>query len=377
LQAIARVNRLYESKDYGYVVDYVGLLGELDKALTMYSAFEGFDEEDLTGALASVNVEVEKLPQRYSDLWDVFKEVKNSSDEEAYELLLADVALREDFYQRLAEYSKTLGIALSTEAFIMRIEDGRLNRYKSDLRRFQKLKASVKLRYAEAIDYRDYEPKIKKLLDTHIQANEVIQLNEPVNIFDTNMFTMVKEEQGVYGKTTAAKADTIAFATKKVITEKMAEDPAFYAKFSKLIQQAIEDFRAKRLSDLEYLNKAMEIRNKVITRHHDDIPDILTGKEDAMAYYGILKTFFEQQQISWETSESVSADTALAIQDILERHGKVQFWDDDDAQKRVINDIDDYLIDEVKSKKGIAISFEQMDEIIERTMKVAESRSRK
>ncbi|MEI6608387.1 MAG: HsdR family type I site-specific deoxyribonuclease [Deltaproteobacteria bacterium] len=377
LQAIARVNRVYESKEYGYVVDYVGLLGELDKALTMYSAFEGFDEEDLTGALVSVNVEVEKLPQRYSDLWDVFKEVKNSSDEEAYELLLADVALREDFYQRLAEYSKTLGIALSTEAFIMRIEDGRLNRYKSDLRRFQKLKSSVKLRYAEAIDYRDYEPKIKKLLDTHIQANEVIQLNEPVNIFDTNMFTMVKEEQGVYGKTTAAKADTIAFATKKVITEKMAEDPAFYAKFSKLIQQAIEDFRAKRLSDLEYLNKAMEIRNKVITRHHDDIPDILAGKEDAMAYYGILKPFFEQQKISREICETVSADTALAIQEILERHGKVQFWDDEDAQKRVINDIDDYLIDEVKSKKGIAISFEQMDEIIERTMKVAESRSRK
>ena len=42
----------------------------------------------------------------------------------------------------------------------------------------------MKLRYAESIDYRDYEPKIQKLLDTHIRANEVIQLNEPVNIFD-------------------------------------------------------------------------------------------------------------------------------------------------------------------------------------------------
>ena len=42
----------------------------------------------------------------------------------------------------------------------------------------------MKLRYAESIDYRDYEPKIKKLLDTHISAYEVVQLNEPVNIFD-------------------------------------------------------------------------------------------------------------------------------------------------------------------------------------------------
>lgn len=376
LQAIARVNRREENKEYGYVVDYVGLLGELDKALTMYCAFEGFDEEDLAGALTSVNVEVENLPQRYSHLWDVFKEIKNSGDEEAYERLLADIALREEFYQRLMEYSKTLGIALSTEAFVMKIDDERLKRYKSDLRRFQKLKASVKLRYAEAVDYRDYEPKIKKLLDTHIQANEVIQLNEPVNIFDANMFTMVKEEQGVYGKTTAAKADTIAHATAKVITEKMAEDPAFYEKFSKLIQQAIEDFRAKRLSDLEYLNKAIEIRNKVTTRHHDDMPSVLEGKEDAMAYYGVIKPLFEQQKISREMCESIGADAALAIQEILDRHWKVQFWDDDDAKKQVINDIDDYLIDEVNGRKAVDISFEQIDEIIAQVMKVAESRRR-
>ena len=300
LQAIARVNRIYEDKEYGYVVDYVGLLGELDKALTMYDAFEGFDEEDLMDTLTSVNAEVEKLPQRYSDLWDLFKEVKNSYDEEAYEVLLADDALRQEFYQRLAEYAKTFGIALSTEAFVMGIDEAKLRRYKADLKRFQNLKVSVKLRYAEAIDYRDYEPKIKKLLDTHIQANEVIQLNEPVNIFDNATFSIVKEEQSVYGKTKAAKADAIAYATRKVITEKMDEDPAFYEKFSKLIQQAIEDFRAKRLSDLEYLNQVMEIRTKVVTRHHDDVPEKLSGNEDAMAYYGVLKPFFAEHPLTPE-----------------------------------------------------------------------------
>ena len=377
LQAIARVNRVYDEKDYGYVVDYVGLLGALDKALTMYSAFEGFDEEDLAGALTSVNVEVEKLPQRYSDLWDVFKEVKHSRDEEAYEMLLGDISTREDFYQRLAEYAKTLAIALSTETFIMKVDDEWLNRYKSDLRRFQKLRASVKMRYAETIDYRDYEPKIKKLLDTHIQASEVIQLNEPVNIFDSNMFTMVKEEQGVYGKTTAAKADAIAFATAKIITEKMEEDPAFYEKFSKLIQQAIEDFRAKRISDLEYLNRATDIRDKIVTRRHDDMPAALEGKEDAMAYYGVLKPFFDQFKISHNKRDVLAADTALALQDILEVNWKVQFWDDDDAQKQAINNIDDYLIDEVRNKNDVDITFEQIDEIIARVMKVAESRSRK
>ncbi|HOH36400.1 MAG TPA: type I restriction endonuclease subunit R [Spirochaetota bacterium] len=377
LQAIARVNRLHEGKEFGFIVDYASVLGELDKALTMYSAFEGFDESDLVGTLTSINSEIEKLPTRYSDLWDLFKTVKHSYDEEAYEVLLADDELREEFYGRLSEFGKTLGIALSSEKFLTETDEKTLSRYKADLRKFQSLKASVKLRYAEAIDYRDYEPKIKKLLDTHIQANEVVQLNEPVNIFDDEAFMEVKEEQAVYGskKTTASKADTIAHATKKVITEKMDEDPAFYEKFSKLIQQAIEDFRAKRISDLDYLNKVVDIRNKVVGKVHDDIPDNLSGNEDAMAYFGVLKPFLEIHELGEEDLESAAADTAIAIHGILEKHKKVHFWDDEDAQKQAVNEIDDYLYDELKTERGIELSLDQMDDIIEKVLQVAKHRS--
>jgi type I restriction enzyme R subunit len=154
----------------------------------------------------------------------------------------------------------------------------------------------------------------------------------------------------------------------------MAEDPAFYEKFSKLIQQAIEDFRAKRISDLDYLNKVSDIRTHVVTRHHDDIPATLTNNEEAMAFYGVLKPFFEQHHLERSACEAIAAETALAIQSILDRHWKVQFWDDDDAQKQAINDIDDYLFDEVKGKKGVEVSLDQMDKLIEQTMKVTRHR---
>ncbi len=377
LQAIARVNRLHENKEFGFIVDYASVLGELDKALTMYSAFEGFDESDLVGTLTSINSEIEKLPGRYSDLWDIFKTVKHSYDEEAYEVLLADDELREEFYARLSEFGKTLGVALSSEKFLNETDENTLSRYKAGLRKFQSLKASVKLRYAEAIDYRDYEPKIKKLLDTHIQANEVIQLNKPVNIFDDDSFIQVKEDQGVYGskKTTGSKADTIAHATKKVITEKMDEDPAFYEKFSKLIQHAIEDFRAKRISDLNYLNMVVDICDKVVGKVHDEIPDKLSGNEDAMAYFGVLMPFLEKHDLGEEDLESAAADTAIAIHGILEKHKKVHFWDDEDAQKQAVNEIDDYLYDELKTERGIELSLDQMDDIIEKVLQVAKHRS--
>ena len=117
----------------------------MDKALTLYGAFEGFDESDLVGTLTSIDREVEKLLGRYSDLWELFKTMKHSRDEEAYEVLLADDELREEFYSRLSEFGKTLGIALSSEKFLTETDEKTLSRYKADLRKFQALKASVKL----------------------------------------------------------------------------------------------------------------------------------------------------------------------------------------------------------------------------------------
>ena len=90
LQAIARVNRLYEGKDFGYILDYFGVLQELGKAMDVYGHLPGFEAKDLDGTVQDVASEVASLPQKHSELWDVFRGVKNRLDEEEYEKLLAD-----------------------------------------------------------------------------------------------------------------------------------------------------------------------------------------------------------------------------------------------------------------------------------------------
>ncbi|MBU4486261.1 MAG: type I restriction endonuclease subunit R [Candidatus Delongbacteria bacterium] len=374
LQAIARVNRLHEGKDFGYIIDYANILGELDKALTHYSALDGFDESDLDGTLISIQKEIEKLPQKFSNLWDVFKTVKYSYDEEAYEVYLADQSVREEFYELLRDFGKTLAIALSSDRFLNEADEKTISRYKNDYKKFDKLRTSVRARYAETIDYRDYEPKIKKLLDTHIQANEVIQLNKPVNIFDDTEFNMVKEEQAVYGKTTASKADSIAHAIKRVTTEKMEDDPAFYEKFSKLIQDVIDLFRSQRITESEYLRKVIEIRNKVVGKFHDDVPEQLSINEEAAAFYGVIMPLFVKNKSDKEI-ESTITEIALEIQRVLKVHQKVHFWEDEDELNQAINEIDDYLFDVVIKEKGIGLTVDQMDQIIEKSLQVARHRS--
>lgn len=379
LQAIARVNRLYEddtgakAKEFGFIIDYVGVLGELDEALTTYSALDGYDESDLHGALSSIHEEIKQLPQRHADLWDIFKTVKNRQDEEAFEALLADEKLRGDFYDRLSTFAKTLAVAMSSEQFVELTPAQRIQSYKNDLKRFVNLKAAVKLRYSESIDYRDFEPKIKKLLDTHITASEVVRLNAPVNIFDEQAFQKVVEEQGA-GKGAGAKADMIAHATKRAISERLAQDPAFYEKFSKLIQQAIDDYRAKRITDLEYLQRVTDIKDSVVQRKSDDLPAAIAGDEDAAAVYGLLQPFVAAHVTDAEQARQIAAETSKSVWGVFLSNRKVGYWDDLDAQRRTMNEIDDYLYDEVKGRQGIALTTAEMDEIIEKTMQLARHR---
>ena len=383
LQAIARVNRLYEDesgskpKDFGFIIDYVGVLGELDQALATYSALDGFDQGDLKGALASIYEETKALPQRHAELWDLFKTLKHRRDEEAFEQLLSDEKLRATFYERLSAYAKTLAIALSSERFVTDTTEQKLKVYKNDLKRFVNLKAAVKLRYAESVDYRDFEPRIQKLLNTHISASEVVQLNIPVNIFDEAAFQKIVDEQGASkknGDKLGAKADMIAHATKRAISERLEQDPAFYEKFSKMIQQAIDDYRAKRMSDLEYLQRVTEIKDAVVGRKSDDLPTSLASDADAAAIYGLLLPFVAGHATAAENAQAVAADAANAVWQIFRRNRKVGYWDDLDAQRRTINEIDDYLYDEVKGGKGVALSTTEMDEIIDRAMQIARHR---
>nr|WP_272211133.1 hypothetical protein [Marinicella sp. W31]MDC2877018.1 hypothetical protein [Marinicella sp. W31] len=250
LQAIARVNRLYEDgdteKQFGFIVDYEGLLGELDSALTTYSAFEGYEAADLVGTVHDVREEIRKLPQLHDQLWDIFKPVRNKKDMEQFEQLLGDEALRQDFYARLRAFSRCLHISLSSDKLLDVFDEAKIDTLKRDWKQFSELRRSVQLRYQETVDVREFEPKIQKLLDDHVVALPAETIIEVVNINDPDALKAVVEETCV---SEASRADRIASATRPAITEKMEEDPTFYREFSELLEDTIRAYRGRRLSE--------------------------------------------------------------------------------------------------------------------------------
>lgn len=368
LQAIARVNRLCDGKDFGYILDYRGILENLDHALDLYSSLPEFDAQDLKDILTDVSVETSTLPQKHSVLWDTFKEVKNKQDEEEYELLLADEELRGKFYERLSAFSKTLSIALSSVTFIEETEPSKISRYRADLKFFSKLRAAVRRRYAEVVDFAEYEPKIQKLLDTHVGTGEVEKVTPLVNIFDKDAFA---KEVGKLPSPTA-KADTIAHRTAKTIHDRMQEDPALYKRFSELLQAAIAAFRAERIKGNEYLQKVTKIMNAVLNRTGDDIPDKLKNHDVAKAYFGSIKetlSRFDKNNVL----DDLVADIALSIDEVIERNRIVNWGSDTDTQNRMRNEIEDLLF-ELKEQNDLAITFEDIDAIMEQCLDIARVR---
>jgi type I restriction enzyme R subunit len=369
LQAIARVNRLYDGKDFGYIIDYYGVIQQLDEAIDLYSSLTEFEKEDLAGTIGDVAEQVATLPQKHSDLLDVFKTLKNKLDEEEYEQLLAAEEVRDRFYEKLCAYHRTLGIALSTARFLQETPPAQIERYKADLAFFLKLRAAVKKRYAEEIDYKEYEAKVQKLVDTHVISNEILRITEVVNIFEQEAFKAEVEKLG----TTASKADTIAHRTQKTITEKMDEDPVFYRRFSRILQDAIDDYRKQRISAAEYLNRATEAMNAVVSRTGDHLPATLLNRDVAKAFYGVVNEVFGRLATTKGGVQELAADVAVRVDDIIQENLVVDWIKNLDVQNRMRNQIDDLLY-ELKAEGRIAFTPDDMDMIVEQSLDIAKNR---
>jgi len=394
LQAIARVNRLHPGKDHGHIIDYYGVVAELHDALELYSSLDGqFDAEDLEGTLTTIAEEIKKLPELHDALWDHFKHLPNKRDEEAFELALEPKEKREAFYTCLWRFCRVLKLASSSIHWVMATPPETAARYKADAAFFQKLRASVKLRYAEEIDYRDYEKQIQKMLNTYVQAEQVIRVTDPVNIFEREAFAAEVERM----QSPRAKADTIANRTKRTIIERMEEDPFFYRKLSALLQQAIEDYKAQRLSEAEYLAKVTELMEQVRGGQARDIPDSLKQSDLSRALFGALREHIGDafsptgETVSNRTREEspaygegpgsdtapredLLAEAAVAMDGIIRKHAVVRWRESIDAQNRMRNDLDDYLFD-LQSRKGIRLTFSQMDALIESALRIAMHRT--
>jgi type I restriction enzyme, R subunit len=368
LQAIARVNRVAEGKDEGLIVDYYGVLEHLGEALEQYTDAANDFKDYLQEVLAPLEVAVRELPQRHSDVWDVFRTVTRKNDHEAMERYLGDPVERHRFYERLTAFAKTLRLALASVEFHEKTPPEQVERYRRDLKYFMQLRASVARRYAERVDFQQYQGPIQKLLDTYVGAGEVETLVDPVSILDKEAFAKDVDEAG----DVEAKAEMIANRVRRSIHEHMDEDPVFYNKFSELIKKVLDDAKAQRITQLDCLKQMEDLCERVRDRRSfEEVPEILKAREVARSYYDVVRDQLAQSGLS--ITDGAAADFATKAEDIILKLRKVDWSEDIDVQNRMKTGIEEELF-ALKNEHGLELSFETIDRVLERVIDIARRR---
>lgn len=367
LQAIARVNRLCDGKDYGYIVDYRGLLGELDKALTMYqeAGLEEFNEEDIKSSVYYIDTEINNMFEAYEKLKEIFKDIKNKNDLEEYEVLLEDEKIRKDFYDKLCKFGSMLGIILPSDQAYYKVGKEKISELRKALAFYQKLRATVKLRYSETIDHKEYEAKMQKLLDNYVVAKEMMRITEPVDITDAENFDKELEKMG----TDRGKADAIRTRLTRTISEKSIEDPAYYKKFSTRIEETIEAYRNRRITDSEYLQKMQDIKEDFRKGNSGiSYPTNITT-ENSRAFYGVIYDKLIPRMKENANIEEIG-EIALTIQREIESKIKRDWHYNTDIHNEIAQAIDDTIF-MYATRKNINLDLEELDKLIEEIINIA------
>lgn len=305
IQAIARVNRLHPKKKFGLLIDYRGILKELDITIEKYQKLAsrtqgGYEIDDLAGLYNQMSTEYKRLPQLYKNLWAIFDGVKNRQDTEQLrqvlvprieekngELVDVHLKIREDFYEALTEFASCLKVALQSATFFEDksfSEDDRRH-YKETVKQFSSLRQLVQQDAGERIDYDEYAEQVKKLLDKHVVGVEV---REPDGVYEVNKMGQAQPEEWSEDKT-RNETDIIKTRVTRMIEQELRDDPYAQEAFSKLLRQAIEEAEKLFEHPLKQYMFFREFEEKVQERRLNDIPDVFAGNHHAQAYFGVFK----------------------------------------------------------------------------------------
>ncbi|WP_417507675.1 type I restriction endonuclease subunit R [Marinomonas gallaica] len=337
IQAIARVNRLHPKKQFGLLIDYRGILRELDTTIQDYQDLAnrtqgGYNVDDIAGLYNQMSTEYKRLPHLYKILWAIFDGVKNKSDIEQLkaplipkiehqngELVDVNQQRRDDFFEALTNFSSCLKIALQSATFFedTSFSDQDRKHYKETVKQLSSLRQLVKQASGEQVDYDEYSERVKKLLDKHVVG---VAINESSGKYEVGKMGQTADPDSWSEEKTRNETDIIKTRVTKMIEQDLADDPYAQESFSALLLKAIQE--AEELFD--HPNKQFllfsELEGQVRERRLDDIPNVFAGNHHAQAYFGVFKqvlpevfTVTDQQvldkwtQLAFEIDELVSA----------------------------------------------------------------------
>lgn len=372
LQAIARVNRVYDNKDFGLIVDYIGIFKKLNSALDLYSdeqsGMNTFEQSEIENAISAVLDEKDRLEKAHQNLWNIFKVIsKNETAANIWQERLRDSVVRKDFYEKLSTFAKLVDFMFSSYELYEAVGDKKSEEYRKDYLFFKKLKDSVSLRFNDSVDFSKYEDGIRHLLNTYVNAEDAKIVIEPLDILNKDKM----EEQLARLGSNEAKAEAIQTRQVEVLETSRYEDPIRYMTFMERIQKTIQDYMAERDSE-KYLS-AMEsmAEDYRAGRSSVNYPEIIADDGDAKNFFGAVCSGVKKATGETELNNSESLGRlALNIKQVVSSNAKRDWRDNVIVHRNIKKELDDLLFDYLEENE-LDWSLDTIDIIIDEILMVA------
>jgi len=267
LQAIARVNRIHENKNYGLIVDYYGVSNHLERAL------EIFDKPDIDGFMKSIESELYPLEQYHKAVLSYFDGI-DINDLEACILALESESIRADFHNDFKKFGQSMDVVLP---------DPRAQPYLTDLKRFGMILRAAKNRFREEIlDLAGCGTKVQKIIDEHIRSTSIKILVEPVPILSEKF-----QEALDSLKSDKSKASEMQHAVQHEISVKIEEDPVFYRSLKERLEEIIDMYTQNRIDLAEKIKRLKALYNEI--KERPNLAQKMGLNSAELAFFNLLK----------------------------------------------------------------------------------------
>lgn len=344
MQAIARVNRVFQDKEGGLIVDYVGIASALKQAMNDYTARDKKNYGDTDIAKVAYPKFLEKL-SICRDLFHGYDYSKftNGTDLERSKAITGAVNFivgtdkereREDFIKEALLLRQALSLCSSLVERNLRVEAAFFESVRVLVMRLMNQGEGKKISLPEM------NARINELLKSSIKSDGVI-----------NLFSDVKEEFSLFDpkfleEISKMKEKNLAVELlKKLIAEQVQiyrrTNVVKSEKFSEIIQGVMNRYLNGMLTNEEVIEELLKMAQQIRNAHEDG--DELGLSEDELAFYDALtkpqaiKDFYENDEliaitkeltealrknrsVDWQKRDSARAKMRMMIKRLLKKH---------------------------------------------------------
>ena len=344
-QAICRVNRLDgDDKEYGYIVDYKDLFHSLETSIGDYTsgAFDAYDDEDVQGLLSNrldtCKEKLEEAREATKALCEPVLQPKTLIDYIRY--FCGDVANSEDLKRNEAKrVSLYKNVAALVRAYANLANEIQLAGYsgreasviKGEVEHFSKMRKEIKLASRDEVDMKQYEPAMRRLLDSYIRAEDSEKV---IDFEELGLIELIVEKakqnpvDQSSRKVPEAMAETIENNMRKIIIDEQPINPKYYEKMSELLDALIEQRRKEALSYQEYLVQVKKLAENItapegVTTYPDSMDsrgkqslyDNLDQNEELVTRIDTAIRY--TKKADWKTNRFKQRDVELAVREEL------------------------------------------------------------